>query len=667
MIKQIDKIKEFLVLAIVFLFPLVFAGSFIDVVGLPKIIILVFLICLYLVISAFQIYLTGKLSFAKGKFDLAVIVLCLSYLASGLFMTPNKNEAFFSPGNATLFIGLGITYFLLNTIADKNKIKLTLVASALGMSFLIFCSFLGVFEKISQLPSFLKTPLFNPTGDYLTSSIFLVATLPFVIVFLVKGKEITQKLVFALCLVFILIAGGISIFTLFSNKNALPLLPDFVTSWSVAVDTIRESPALGIGPGNYLTAFNRFRPVSYNLTKFWQIKFSIGRDWYLTVLTETGIFGAIGLGILLFAIVKLIEKNITIYRESHSLIIDVLPLTILIILLLVVGFLPAAPVTLLLIFVFLSLNSQPKQQIISLEGSNTVKIALVLAIIAGMILLTLKARPVLSAEYSFRQASDALSANNGQDTYTFLQQAINLNPTVDRYHASYAQVNLAIARSMISAKKDPKDLTDEEKNTIMQLVQQAIREGQATVSLNPTRAANWQVLASIYQTLIPLANQADSFAIQSYSQTITLDPVDPNLRISLGGIYFSLGKYDDAISTFQFAILAKNDFANGYYNLAAAYAAKNQFDQAISAMNTVLTLTPKDSSDYKLVQSDLETLQKKQKTLNEATNSANLTSPQKTKQAINPPLELPSEASPPAGPSLSTPSPQPSPIPTPTS
>jgi len=132
------------------------------------------------------------------------------------------------------------------------------------------------------------------------------------------------------------------------------------------------------------------------------------------------------------------------------------------------------------------------------------------------------------------------------------------------------------------------------------------------------------------------------------------------------GLYlYNQRKYDDAINAFQFAILAKNDFANGYYNLAAAYAAKNQFEQAISAMNTVLTLVPKDSADYKLVQSDLETLQKKQKTLNEATDSANLTSPQKAKQAISPPLELPSEASPPAGPSLATPSPSTTPNPTP--
>jgi tetratricopeptide (TPR) repeat protein/O-antigen ligase len=673
MFKQLEKIREYIILGIVFLFPVTFAGSFIDQIQLPKLILLGLLISFVFILTAIQIYMTGKVEFARSKFDLPVLLIVFSYLISGVIMTPNKYEAFFNPGNATFIVLFGIVYFLVNTINDKTKVKAALVSSATVLSFMIFGSFLGIFEKINQLPLFLKAPLFNPAGDYLTSTIFLVSTIPFGIWFMVKETDIAKKLIFSLCLVFILVAAGISVFTLASpDKKALPTLPPYQVSWAIATDAIKESPALGIGPGNYLTAFNLFRPVSYNKTSLWQLRFSTGRNWYLTLLTETGIVGAIALVYLLLTLFKLIDKYISIYKQSlllrskESLNLDVMSVAILIGLLISIAIIPATAVTLLLLFILLSLNSQPKAKtiIFDKENSNTPRFIVGFVIVAAVVFIAFKTQPLIAAEAKFKSANDALQANDGKKTYDNLQQAINLNPFVDRYHASYAQVNLAIARSIAATVKDPKDLTDAQKNTILQLIQQAIREGQNTVTLNPTRAANWQVLANIYQVVIPYANSADQFAIQSYNQTITLDPIDPNLRISLGNVYFSLGQYDNAISSYQLAAAAKPDMANAYYNLANAYAAKSDFTNAVAAMNGVISLVPKDSYDYKLAQSNLITLQKKQKDLEEATGSANLTTPQKQTQALNPQLNLPEEASPPAAPKLPNASPTPSSGPT---
>lgn len=652
--QQVEKIKDYLILGTVFLFPIIAANSFVDQVGLPKLIFLGFILCLLLAATAIHIYLSGKFEIAKGKFDLAVLVLVVAYLISALVATPNKMEAFFMPGNASIIIALGIFYFFLNTIAnkDKDKLKIALILSAVTVSFILLAGFVGLFDKIPQLAGFVKSGIFNPTGDFITSSVFLAAVIPLIIIFLVKEKDIIKKLVFAFCLVFVLIGAGISIFTLLApEKKASPLLPDFMTSWSVSVDSLKENPLLGVGAGNYLTAFNKFRPNSYNMTSLWQYRFSNSRDWFLTVISETGLLGVAGLLILAMSLIKMLDRNISIYRESRTLMIDVFGMLTLIALFVVLLMFPGTFTLLFLFFVFLAFNSQARVHTIHLSNESAAPRTLIALVLIGAILLfAFKSRPVILAEYKFKQASDALLANDGKKTYDLLGSAINLNPRVDKYHASYAQVNLAIARSIIASKKDAKDLTDDEKNTVLQLIQQAIREGQATVSLNPTRAGNWQVLANIYQVIIPFANQADQFALQSYSQTIALDPLDPTLRIAQGGIYYSLGKYDDAINAYQFAAYAKPDFANAYYNLSAAYAAKNDFDNAIAAMNKVLSLVPKDSSDYKQAQSDLDTLTKKQKTKETTVGSTsnNLTAPQKQTQTINPPLDLSKEASPPA-------------------
>jgi len=225
-----------------------------------------------------------------------------------------------------------------------------------------------------------------------------------------------------------------------------------------------------------------------------------------------------------------------------------------------------------------------------------------------------------------------------------MAQAITQSPYVDRYHASLAQVEMAIASSIANNK----DLTEEDRQTITQLISQAINEGKATVTLNQGRSANWELLAQIYQNIMSFAEGADQFAIDTYTQAVALDPINPNLRIGLGGVYYALGRYDDAIDIFKLAALAKPDLANSHYNLAIAYGEKKNYDSAIAEMNTVLTLVAKDSPDYTLAKNTLDALEKARPATPAAAGSENLTPPQKQETVIEPPIELPEEATPPA-------------------
>jgi tetratricopeptide (TPR) repeat protein len=203
---------------------------------------------------------------------------------------------------------------------------------------------------------------------------------------------------------------------------------------------------------------------------------------------------------------------------------------------------------------------------------------------------------------------------------------------------------MALATSIASNK----NLTDADRTNITQLVSQAINEGKATVTLNPGRSGNWELLAQIYSNIMAFAQGADQFAIQTYTQAVALDPINPNLRISLGGVYYALGRYPDAIDTFKLAVLTKSDMANAHYNLAIAYRDSKEFDNAITEINNVLTLVPKDSADYNLAKSTLDALQKNKAAAAPATGTQNLTTPQKQTQVIQPPITLPQEATPPA-------------------
>jgi tetratricopeptide (TPR) repeat protein len=128
-----------------------------------------------------------------------------------------------------------------------------------------------------------------------------------------------------------------------------------------------------------------------------------------------------------------------------------------------------------------------------------------------------------------------------------------------------------------------------------------------------------------------------------------LDPLNVNLRIALGGIYYALGRYDEAIQTFQTAVLSKPDLANAHYNLAITYREKGEIQKAIDQMNVVLSLVSKDSKDYEVAQAELENLQKKLPV--EKGTGESLTPPPSTPNStVKPKITLPDGSNPPAQP-----------------
>jgi tetratricopeptide (TPR) repeat protein len=156
---------------------------------------------------------------------------------------------------------------------------------------------------------------------------------------------------------------------------------------------------------------------------------------------------------------------------------------------------------------------------------------------------------------------------------------------------------------------------------------------------------------------MPIAEGADNFAMQAYSQAVALDPLNPNLRINLGGIYYSLNKFDEAVRVLELAVATKPDLANSHYNLAFAYRDQGELEKAIQQMTLVLSLIQdKNSQDYQTAKAALEDFEKQRPTTPEGAET--LTPPQGEEvPPLSPPLELPEESEPPQGESTPTPTP----------
>lgn len=647
--KILSGIEKYTLYLTLFLVPLIVLPLFPNIFDTPKIALLVFGITIFTLIKAVRVIYEKRLSFSFGKYDLPVLIFALSYLVSGILRTSNKMDAFFLPGTATIVLGACLFYFYANqlNLEEKRNLIYTLFVSGILVSLISLAASLGLIGKIPKIPNFLKDVNFNPLGSNLPAVLFLTTTIPLGIGLLTSQKQIAKRLFIGIFLVIIVLSIVALGSKLLPGKPTSPSFLSLSMSWSIAVDSIKESPIFGVGPGNYLTSFGRFKTIDYNKTAAWNILFPVGRDFYLTHLTETGFLGLLGLTLLILAIVKSAKAKV------DNTIISI------VVILIILAVFPSNLPLLLVLFTSLAVASETKEISVPLTLSNVTEpsrriFAILLSLpllLAGVGLLYFGGR-ALYAEYVFSRAISAITQNDAAKTYDSMRKAIVLNPYVDRYHAAYSQINIAVAQS-ISKKAG---ITDSDRATVTQLVQQAIREGKSTVALNPQRAGNWELLGRVYQVIMPFAKGADQFAIQTYAQAVNLDPINPNLRISLGAVYYALGRYDEAIDTFKFAVLAKSDFANAHYNLAIAYREKGEIDKAIAEMNVVLSLVKKETADYQLAQTELENLKKNRPTpsapstpLRAPEGQGNLTPPKKVEtSAIKPPIELPKEATPPA-------------------
>ena len=184
--------------------------------------------------------------------------------------------------------------------------------------------------------------------------------------------------------------------------------------------------------------------------------------------------------------------------------------------------------------------------------------------------------------------------------------------------------------------------------------------------MGPAIATNWENLAGIYRSLINAVEGADNWTLQTYQQAVRLDPTNPVLRVNLGGVFFTLKRYDEAIQQFQISVALKSDFANGYYNLASALREKGDYAAAASAMRTVLQLVPVNSQDYEKAKKELDDLVKKVPTkTNQVEEGQTLQPPTSSGPTINPRLqldqsaepEIPNESTPSASPKSASPAP----------
>lgn len=362
-------------------------------------------------------------------------------------------------------------------------------------------------------------------------------------------------------------------------------------SWLIAAEAFKRSPIWGVGIGNFVEAFWQWRPVTYNLTKYWSNGFRFASSGVLNIWTEIGI---VGLGIVVLMTLQVLKEKKN-FKGIRAVVMG-----------LIVMFLPYNFVSLwLMIWLLGGIRGKTNQ--LEMDVTIREKKVNVAPWLFGIVIVGLSAfsgywmyRIVMGERY-MRQSMLAAAKNDGGGTYNLQIKAIGMLPTLAEYRRIYSQTNLSLAGVILANK----EMTDEDKQKASVLVQQAVREGKAAISLEQNNPSYWVNLASIYRQIVGVVDGSADWSYQAYQQAVAIEPVNPMTRLDMGGLLFAAGKFDEADRVFEAVVLSKNDLANGWYNWAHSAKKLNKLPDAVARLTQALALVSVDSGDYEKASKEL--------------------------------------------------------------
>ncbi len=366
---------------------------------------------------------------------------------------------------------------------------------------------------------------------------------------------------------------------------------DINSSWVIATETLKYRPLQGVGIGNFVEAFNRWKPASFNTSPSWPNSFIWSSSLALQIWTELGLVGVM---LALFATIAFVKGQLGRGREIVAAIVAVL--------------LWLSPVNLVAMIVLMWLvarDLRAKETALNWKmgekRTNIAPLLLGILIIGGGLVLMYSWVRAFAGEVNLRKSMVYATKNEGTKTYEWQIKAIQADPNNADYRAIYSQTNMALASGILTQK----DITEEQKQQAAVLIEQAVREAKAAIALDPGSVDYWTNLAAVYQKLIGSVEGTADWYYQSLSQAIVLSPTDPGLRMELGGLSYSAERYDEAERIFEEAVRLKPDMANAWYNWAHAAKKLNKVGEAVYRLNQAVSLVPTDSGDYDVASKEL--------------------------------------------------------------
>lgn len=666
------RIARALLFALLFIFPIWFLPltSFAAEMGKGVLLFIVGLVALIAWIAS--ILQDGEIHIVKSSILWMFGLFLVGFAVAGAFST-SFYQSFVGAGNEAttvtmLFAGWMFAFLIAATLKERRDIMTGLFVTLIGGGLVVLFFFL---RSVFNIPFFGERS-FNPMGSWNGLGIFFGALVALTFPLFRLPKDLFARHiavgVFALSLVGLFIVNyvwawvGVGVLALiffslyfsagerksFSFSLAFFLIiiatlavllspqingvsgffgqplqvsPSNQGTFAVIKSILAGSPIFGFGPNTFGLGWEMFRPDGISNTPFWRVQFSSGSSFALTLLAEGGILS--GVLLLLFAgtvIVMGVRAIVgafytsTVSWESH-VILAFLSSSIFLVFAWFVS--PMSMSLVIVTFMMLGLfiataHRAGVGRVLHInifqnaqEGFVASLSAIVLVILGvyGIYLTSLRYAAEVSY-YSGLQVTIA-SPEDQQERERHFVRAAELYERNTKYLRSLTDLQTQKLQNALTSTAAP-----EEARTVFQnALQNGINYGQRATRIEPAVAANWESLARVYTTAVPLVPDAIDFALENYNEAVSRSPRDPVLYDGIATTHrnniavlnrnnapaseISI-KRQEAITALEQAITIKSDYAPAHFKLANLYSSEGRRDEAIARANAAFTLAPND-------------------------------------------------------------------------
>ncbi len=558
-----------------------------------------------------------------------------------------------NPANLSLYLALVLPLALGAFAAAKNRtvqIVFVIAAIIIALPIILFKltgPILAALAGLAIAGIFLsRTKLDRNTRGLM--GVFLVIVALFAFVNFVPGLRDSLLKPF--------VAGEVKEFNIPADKT-LPLS----SAWKISSQSVGQRPFLGVGPGTFAYSYTAFKGQELNSDDFWNLRFDLAGNEYLTILSSIGIVGLIafvlvlglvGRSLLTFSyrseIVKENPTAVFLLGSFTAFIVGVFfqdttaSIWVFFVLLLALIFTyfrdSGVRGTEEVDVKFVALTSGGLQFVEPSERAtrdSTIGTVITIAGVIAFLAVLAFGYPGFQAETSYQKALVASSKDKAAETRDLLLAAIRKNPNRDTYRRSLVVLDRVLATNL--SKKENKSTQDN--NNVAGLVNESIEQGtritgyqgkglnnfsiRKDAGTSALNVANWEALSGVLNSLdlegdLKQRNAAD--AINVAQQAVALDPRNPILLESLGNILLKNNLLDNAIQSYEQAVRVRPSYASAHYNLATALRQKGDNPaRVVFELESTLTLLPADSQDKARVEKELEEAKKKR---DQSTSSA---------------------------------------------
>jgi len=467
------------------------------------------------------------------------------------------------------------------------------------LSFFIKLFFTAVLLADVVILAFLNKFVFWPLvilGVFVLLVFFLSRTIK-----ITGNNLIIPVTIFFLLIIFIVIGK-------FGTFKDLNISPDAslskATSFNIAKNSFAFNNFLGAGPSNYYYSFSKFKPLEYNNTPVWNIRFDGAPGLALESVPAIGLAG--GIMFIIITIMSLAVPAINFFKEK-DLSVKPISLALLASSVSIIAFSQwfYFDNSLILIYVlilslslatsFSSREESVKKASITIEGSDKpgIILSVLFLCVSGtvIIMFVLGAKIFLADYYAMQSLKDGVIDKKIEK----LSKAIELVDYRDTYYIGLANNYLALAGENISKRGNAGQIAEN--------LSKAMSYAKGAVNINPNKSSNYENLATVYENTISFTSngmaELGKSLEETYNKITELDPNNPlpyyrlalfnNARFALESDQEKKVKYlSEAIKNYEQVISKKKNLSEAYYGKGIAYEKLQNYNEAIEQIKNAI-------------------------------------------------------------------------------